>query len=357
MYSARAMLKATRFLIESATGARRISWPVEHACTRAVIRRGSIDDAAALLEAFLAAPAERGRLLDALMFVADERMARAVLKACCDGRGLREGMPAKVLHLAGYHGLVEAQPMLWGYASGDPDFEADNEWDANAAAVRGLLHLPCDGLKEEIADAIHECVGESLFPEFLPALAAKTGDAAMVDTLWEIGEGASTDCNGGVLLGFAMFGEKGRARLEQAMWSPHWEAFDTGTGSVGALFDAMCVLRMPLGDVYEQWKRRLEEGGDQTQGVFLLTNLLRTRLRHSHTGLRFAPHPVDDAVAVHERLFAWSTPHRDDSFGALVRQAFERVGHQWTEDFVRDIDALEEQLRLRVEEELLVADG
>lgn len=351
------MLNATRQLIGMCTGAVTGSWYLENACARVIARRGTRADADALLAAFLDAPSERERLIAPLTYIGDADAARTLLERCCDEQGLRPGVPDGVLHCLGYHGVEEAEALLWGYASGDPVFRTENEWSAATAAVHGLLHLPCDGIRDRIGPAVRECVGQNLFPEYLPALAYKTGDPALLDTLWQIAETASTDCNGGLILGVALYAEAGRERFAELTWSPGWSAADTGTGSVNALHAGMCVLGIPLREVYDEWVRRLAAGDDDTHGLFMLMNLAGTRLGSWHTGLRFAPGPPDTVTDVHERLTRWSTPWEDDSFSALARRQLARVEHPAADAIVQEIEGLEQQLRIRMEEELLLAEG
>jgi hypothetical protein len=61
----------------------------------------------------------------------------------------------------------------------------------------------------------------------------KTGDPAWLGRLVEWGEGAaSTDCNGGLILGIALPGDdSARAAFSLLLWNPRWEAYGGGTGS------------------------------------------------------------------------------------------------------------------------------
>ncbi len=178
--------------------------------TREIREHGGIDDALALLPVFLAAPARRAWLLPAISDLGDARLALSLLEACVvDGR-LRDDLPSELLYVLGRFGLAEA--MLWHYAQ-------SSDYYLVRDACLGLLHLPCKSLP--IADAIAAHEGKPLFPEFLHCLAVKTGDRSWIARLLAWGAYASTDCNGGLALGIAMFGD--RAAFHALLWNPDWE--------------------------------------------------------------------------------------------------------------------------------------
>lgn len=294
------MLRATTFLINRLDGRAEGGAAAAEAASRVVERLGSLADAEALLPVFLADPRQRARhLLRPLLFQGDARIARRLLEACCDERGLLPGMPVELLHLFGYHGLEEAQAMLWGYARWDGAWRGDEREvfpRTHEPAVLGLLHLPCDGIREEIEEAIHACASREYYPFSLPALAIKTGRIEMIDLLWRMGEEGRPLWRDGLALGIALFGEATRERFRAMLWSPKWAGPE--------LFDGLCLLGITIGDVFEEWRARVESGEDPVRGLYLLNELLFCRLGEWHTGLRFAPAMPATHAQEYERIFA-----------------------------------------------------
>src|SRR4051812_31761368 len=202
---------------------------------RTILRHGSAADAAVLLPAFLADPEGRPHLLPVLAEHGDGAAAERLVAACVDGARLRPGVPVEVLHVVGYLGHEPATTLLWEHAR-QPD-----DWAAQRAAALGLVHLPCTGLAATIDAALTVHRRRSLFPEFLPVLAGKAGDAGWAAKLHDWGSrGASTDCNAGLLLGLALIGDGGL--FADALWSPHWETYASATGTAVAAYAGTRVL-------------------------------------------------------------------------------------------------------------------
>jgi hypothetical protein len=342
------ILRATEALIDLVEPRIRGSASRAIACARAIERRGGLADAEALLPVFLAVPARGEYLLGPLMFAGDASVARRLLDACCDERGLRPGMPAGLLHLFGYHGLTEALPILWRYARGDAEVCGSYNEVArtNGPAVRGLLHLPCDPIRDEIEEAVRSCVGRGYFPAFLPALAARTGNPDLLATLDVIRCAGPAEQDEGIVLGTALFGEAGRARFEELVW----------TGTDSEVFDGLCIQGISVADVFDAWRERVETGVDPIRGLYVLQALLWYRQSTWHTGFRFAPHPPDTFVELYERIFAPASD--DDDRAPLPRLAGRHLGRGTdAQDFVVQFDLLEQAYRGRMEEELLLAEG
>lgn len=348
------MLKATDELIAAGPGAAGAGWQRAGELVRVIGHLGTRADADALQAHFLDDPARNDFVLPVLERHGDATLARQLLYATTDARGLLPDMPAGLLRTFGYHGLSETRAMLWGYARTDPAWRSGNEHSTSTAATYGLLHLPCDDLADEIDAEIRSYVGRNLFPEYLPALAASTGRARLLDVLWQIADTASTDCNGGLILGTALYGEHGRARFHELMWSDAWEAANGSTGSVHALLDGTYVLGIRIADVAAEWKRRLDAGERPLHGFVLVEGLLEARLRSWHSGLRFADTPPDGVADLHASLFRWSTPMEDDSVPAIARRALDADGYPFTDELVDHLSGLEEVLLARSTEELML---
>lgn len=343
------ILEATHRLIDGSASAG-VHWREREVLVRTVIRLGSIEDARALWQAFVHEPERFRDTVPALMAHADEAMATGIFAAMttADGR-LREGGPAELLHLFGYCGIAQAERMLWEYARGDGTWTSECE-----PAVRGLLHLPCTSLRGEITATILGYRGESLFPEYVPALAAKTGRSDLLEVLVEMGDTASTDCNAGIVLGIALYGDAGRDRFSEAIWSPAWEAGGTGTGTVRATHDGLCVLGLSLRELFAEWERRAGEGADPLHGAVLLTNLLRERLQRPHTGLRFAPQPPDTFADVHAALYGVADT---GTFASVARKTLEATDYPFTDLLVLEIETLEEAVLARMAEDAAIAEA
>ncbi len=316
------------------------------ALARAIALDGTAADVPALLDAFLADPGRREVLLAPLVLLGGPaEMRRIQAAAVVDGR-LREGMPADVLWGFGWHGLEETENLLFHHAR-----EADGRLGSSegASAALGLLHLPCRGLEGAIREAILACAGRNLFPEFLPALAGKTGDPGLVDRVIAMGrESASQDCMGGILLAAALAGDPDR--YLEVLWDPAFAAGETSTGSVTWAMLGLDLLGLPLGRMFDGLKRRLvRRAGEPVHDITLVASLLERRLTDPLPVLRFAPPRTEGFADLHAAFFEWSTPHRDDGLIGLAAEALR--GGPVAGQVSDWLYALEERSCLRVQEE------
>ncbi len=178
-------------------------WELKNIYARSIAQYGSAEDVEVLLPAFLEAVEQREELIEPLMVHGDISTAKTLFTACFKKEQLRSGVPEDILHCLGYLGYLPAQAVLFEYAkSGD--------YFLSKAACMGLLNLPCDGLERKIEREIKKCYGKHLFPEFIPALAIKTKNESFLPELFQLGQTTtSTDCNSGIILGIALYGEQG----------------------------------------------------------------------------------------------------------------------------------------------------
>jgi hypothetical protein len=318
------VIQSTRTLLEQLAGG--VAFDDREAWMHVIRRYGTAADAEALLDAFLVAPAERGWLLPIVQKRGTAATAARLFAMCADGDRLREGTPEDVLHCLGYLGHEPAETLLWRYATEGDHYESQS-------ACLGLLDLPCRGLEVAAAIAAHE--GKNLFPEFLPALAVKTGDPLWVPRLVRWGQdGASTDCNGGLLLGIAMLGA--RDDFLAVLRDPRWEADATATGSRTWAWAGTRVLGMGL----EELQRELP--------LEMRVALLECWFRP--IDLARAVEPTETARDLLATLFRWSTPDKDDSLRGLACEEFPDREHP-----IHDrLWELEQTLRLRAIHELEV---
>ncbi|MFB7918370.1 hypothetical protein [Streptomyces sp. NPDC056061] len=312
---------ATRKLLDRYAGdPAAVTWRWESTVVDVVLRYGSRSDAEALLPVFLDDPEARARLVPVFARHGDIGMAERLLEASVEAGRLRDGVPTGVLRAVGHLGCESAERLLWEHVEGSYPESVD--------ACLGLLHLSCRGLRTEIAKTLERYAGSHLFPEFLPVLATKTGDPSWLERLVEWGEGAaSTDCNGGLILGIALHGDTARTEFTRLLWNPRWEAFGGGTGSDYWAYAGARVLGLGMAELYAELVARLRSGADadtKRHCVETFTALLGHWADRGWLGLRMAAEPDESSEALCHLLFAWSSPHEDDSLIGLAGRVLDR---------------------------------
>lgn len=313
------MLTITRQLIaEIRSRPRRVATALVTTSTRAdfIAKHGSLEDAEVLLKLFLEYAEEYGAecLLEPIMRLGNLDTALSLAAACLNGNQLKEGVRAGVLHALGFLGFAEVRDVLWDYAQ-------HGDWSQQLEASLGLLNLPCDGLEKEIAVAIRGCLGRNLFPEFLPILACKTGDPELPRLLFDLGQTvASTDCNGGLVFGLALYGELGSPYFDRVLLEPHWEAWGPGTGTGRWTYEGFRHLGRRISDLarviranhasmpFNRWEFQ----------VRTWVALAECYLRNVLPVLRGVRYPHETAAEIHAAAFEWSSPDRDDSLTGLT---------------------------------------
>jgi hypothetical protein len=272
----------------------------------AVLRHGGSADAEALLPLFLSAPAAHEALVPVLARHGDRRLAARLLEATVQGGRLRDGVPSGVLHAVGRLGYTPATLLLWEHL--------DGSWDVSKDACLGLLHLPCEDLRDAIAEALEKHDGSALFPEFLPVLAPKTQDPAWLDRLVAWGENhASVDCNGGLILGISLHGGHARTAFTRLLWDARWEACGTSTGSALWTYAGTRVLGLGLPQLYADLRARLRTCADpdvQRDALRSFITLLQLRCPDVWTGVEAAEAQPESCDTLYHVLF---TPAPDDS--------------------------------------------
>lgn len=354
------MLRATESLLAMMEGPRRWGTAArrEDAFVEVVRRFGGAEDRDALLRAFLRDPARREPLLSPIMALGDAATAERLYDRCIVGGMLGPDMPEGVLHALGWLGLPGVEEMLFEHAR---MAEAGMDWYAHVAAVHGLLNLPCASIAAAIGAEVRGYRGKGLFAEYVPALSYKTGDPALLEEIFTLGDTtASTDCNGGILLGIALYGEAGLPLFRRAMWDPAWEADSTGTGSVVALFDGLRCLGIGIAELYREVRARLPESPHPRHDLLVLREMLRMWLARRPSPIRGCEGPAETAAEVLDALFGWSTPNTPDALPDLCREVSRRPSEAdfaWTwERLAHDLAALERQLEERIVEDAFVAE-
>jgi hypothetical protein len=345
------MLPVTRELLDRFTGVSAQGLlGGESMAVEVVLRHGSLADARALLPAFLDSPATRPDLVPVLAAHGDATIAERLVAECVVAGRLDEDVPFEVLHALGYLGYEPAERLLWQYVE-EPDPNGVLPASGVPEACLGLLHLRCDDLRTEIGQALERHVGAALFPEFLPILATKTGDPSWLGRLVKWGEGAaSTDCNGGLILGVALHGPPAIPEFLRLLWNPSWEAHDSGTGSYLYAYAGARVLGLDMARLYGDLTARLNGEADAEVNWHCVTTfaaLLDLWLRRPWLGLTMAPDPPETFGALYDLLFEWSTPHQDDSLIGLAGRVLDPG-----DSTVTTLYELERELRLRATYEM-----
>lgn len=205
------LLHATRRLLTESLH------PIERgAAIDLVSLRGGPEDAEALLPLLLDDPVAHADFVDPVVRHGDRAMVERLFERFVANGRLLEGAPDSLLWAFGWAGLEQARPMLFTHA-------CEPNWDAAPAAVDGLVHLSPSGMEKAVRAAVETCVGQNLFPEYLPALAGWIGDHELVDRfLVDDHASPSTDCMSGVVLAVGLLGAEGRDRLQTLFWRDHY---------------------------------------------------------------------------------------------------------------------------------------
>jgi len=318
-----------------------VRWGWASRAVGVVLRHGSRSDAEVLLPVFLKDPEACEKLIPVFARHGDPALAERLLAASVEGGRLREGVPTEVLHAVGCLGYEPAERTLWEYVERN---------DGSMDACLGLLHLPCRGLRTDIARVLERHAGSAWFPEFLPALATKTGDPSWLQALVAWGEHASDDCNGGLVLGVALHGDAARAEFLRMLWNPRWAAHGDGTGASHWAYAGARVLGLDLAELYTDVVVRLKSDADtkaKRHCVRTFTALLARWADRRWAGLHMAPDPMETREEMSGLVFEWSTPHTDDSLIALVKHVLPADA----DDLLRKLHSLERELELRAESE------
>ena len=165
--------------------------------------------------------------------------------------------PEELLHCLGYMQLEKSKDLLMYYAK-------NGDYYQSCSACMGLLSFDCSEFQDEIRQEIFSYKGRNLFPELFPALAYKTGDSLLMEFLYELGSTtASTDCNGGLILGIALYGSSATTVFDNVVFNPHWETFGGGTGSQYYLYLGLKIQKFSIEKLYKKFKSILVEENDQ----------------------------------------------------------------------------------------------
>jgi hypothetical protein len=209
----------------------------------------------------------------------------------CADRPVARGYAARVLHAIGFLGYEPAERMLWEH-------------------VEGPYH-----------EAMNACEGE-----------------------------ASTDCNGGLILGIALHGDRARAEFTRLLWNPWWEAHDGGTGSDRWAYAGARVLSLNMPELYIDLVAKLKSDtstNDKRHCLKTFVALLDYWASRPWLGLNSAPEPTETCDALCDLLFESSTPPGGDSLIGLAGHVLDQDDHILTR-----LHELENELQVRARHEL-----
>lgn len=343
------MLLATKYLLELYKNDRNHERKAElkKVYAQAIAQYGSYEDVEVLLPAFLEAAEQRDELIEPLMVLGNVSTAKNLFKACFKKEQLRSGIPEDILHCLGYLGYLPAQSLLFEYAKSE-------DYYLSKAACMGLLNLPCDGLERKIEKEIKKCYGKHLFPEFIPALAIKTKNDSILHELFQLGQTTtSTDCNSGIILGIALYGEKGFDWFKKIIWNPDWDAVNSSTGSRLSLYIGTQYLGIRLVELYLELKQRHASNPiselQYKHDFNVIKSLLDLQIVRPRIGLRFVSELNESYTQLYTHLFTWSDPNHDDSIIGLASQTF-----GYGNDIVSRLYEIEKRLLLCMEQEITI---
>lgn len=156
-----------------------------------------------------------------------------------------------------------------------------SRWQLNQAAALGMLHFDWPDHQEQILAAIRACYGRNIFDEATPVLVAKVTDPDLRDLvlaeLHELGSTtASTDCNSGILRGFARSGAAGRTWFLKALFNPAWECDSESTGTVHHAYEGLHDAGITFAELWDLVRTQPDENRGHATAV--LTVLLEKRI-------------------------------------------------------------------------------
>lgn len=160
---------------------------------------------------------------------------------------------SEILELIGDLKYEPIKPILAEFVFKSPE----SDYYLSRYSVLGLINFNCDEYENQIEKAIEKCYGKNLFSEFIPALVCKLKNKkAILEKLYELGNKfASTDCIGGIILGFSLCGEEGREYFKQTIFNPNWEIGYSGTGTTVCSYVGLKNLGITFRELYEDIKQ------------------------------------------------------------------------------------------------------
>ncbi len=352
------MLQHTERLIRLLRSQPRLPAAILSSYCQVIALYGEREDAAALFRLFLEQPGDYRHVmvLNPVMRCGDPALAEEIDRDCFEQSRLKDDMPSDILHVLGYMGYEK-------YTDYMVDCIGMDDWYLSKDACLGLMHLPIGPHHEDRLRAEMEKVyGQPLFSEFLPALSFKFSGPEIVPRLQAWGDQASTDCNAGILLGIAAYGESQRERMKQLLWNPGWELYSIGTGSHWWAYFGMQMVKLSFRELISDIKndtpleQENRDSGEVDKQLIehkldVLHDLLDLKLSHPLSSLRFVQEVQEDLMELYTQLFEWSTEHQDDSLTGRIGYYFGH-DHPLADKYLQLSKRMEEGIFRELEREI-----
>jgi len=312
---------------------------VINAMVHAILSCGSAKDAEALLPTFLSNPGDldHAQLLPVLEQFGNTPIAETLFKELTTDQRLNQGVDEVVLAVLGKLKYEPARPMLIYYALEQEPYN----YYLSQQAVFGLLHFDLTNIQPLIKSSIEKCYGQSLFPEFVPALVCKleiSDQQQVLEQLYHLGcNTASTDCIGGIVLGFSLCGELGKPYFWKVLFDPYWELGLSSTGNRSYTFMAMQNLQISFYELYEK-VRSIEEPDAQRYALDMLLEMLDIKISEP-----LSTNAPETITYIYTTLFGWQSAWESNNLTNLA----EKLGRS---DAASNIEKLMEQ---KLKEEML----
>ena len=292
------------------------NFSVLNAMVHTILSCGSEADAQALLPYYLLQPGnlDHAQILPVLMQYGNTGMAQKIYQAVTQHHRLKEGVDETVLQLFGKLKYEPARPLLIYYALEQEPYQ----YYLSQHAVLGLLHFNLTDLKPLIKSKIEKCYGQSLFPEFVPALVCKLDAPEQQDVLqklYELGENtASTDCMGGIVLGFSLCGDAGVPYFWKVLFNPNWELGMSSTGARNYTYKAIQNLQITFRELYQKVKS-IEDIEAQRYALDILLEMLE--IKATKPLAENTPETITDILTL---LYGWKTATESDNITDLAEK-------------------------------------
>lgn len=311
------MLLATQRIIKLLHSQRKPDYTIMASLIEVILQRGEREDAEILLDCFLEQPNDfsRKKLLLVIQKFGSYEHAHVLFERCIKNRDDSKEINEKLYHLFGYLKYEPARSFLLDQALDERSSHSHSQ-----SAVMGLLHMNCSDVQEKIREAIDNCCDKNVFKEFVPALIYHLDEKKeALDKLYVSGSTiASTDCNAGIILAFALSPQDGRQYLKRVLWDEHWECDGGGTGTDYYTYIGLQHLGIRFSSLYREVCR--SQAHEQKYRLRVFHALLSWKIKSSVLfPIAFSKPPQETLESIYEMLFAWKTPNKADDIFSIIK--------------------------------------
>lgn len=305
--------------------------------TYSIIACGSLKDAQKLTTYYISHSPNYyySYLVEVINILGDKTCAQKVFDFAFKNGCLKKDVNEEVLELVGKFQIEGSKEILIHYAFDEQDHYVSR------SAIMGLLYFDCSDIEEKIIEEIENTYGKGLFKEYIPVLVCKLPNPkSFLEKLYELGENfASTDCNGGIVLAFALCGKIGYPYFKRLLFNPQWETSGGGTGTDWATYQGIKKLDIYFGDLYNEIKEMPFNSDEQQYSLHVLLSLLSHRITDQQS------HSSESLLEIYEKLYGWDDPNHSNNITDLVRK----------DDYLRDKTYdLERKIESKIKEELIL---